>query len=459
MNATCLRCDWEGETDERACPRCGAPLFRPTIREPARRAAARTSQATPAAPSDGPEKDWSASTGLADGPAAGTRPVSTSARSVFVMVGVVFSVILFLLARGDIAPEPRLVPPPRAGPQETGGVLVYAVPDGSGAARLWRWDLVADEVAKGPLIRDPTVLVNVRSPSYGWLGITSDLGNGVHEASVLDSLEPGAREEHLGRADIVTWARQGASAVLVDRGPLIDACRREVSVTAIHLERSGRERVMDETICGDVLSVGRTSLGYFLTRQGTDGVHVVGAGYANAGILLSDHGLIAISPGGDMLVTPSEDFLPAVVPPRPVGGDRDPPPISVAGRGSYYTQFGGRPLPYLVEGLPLRIDRVLSYAPGATVVLVIGRLGSDRPGLWEVPLVPAGTGSRVPRYLADARRFTAAAYAGDGTAFVVTGGGLWRLRNHRLTPLEVPGGAPLPAGPLAWVVREPLTEL
>jgi hypothetical protein len=375
------------------------------------------------------------------------------------MIGVVFSVIVFLLTRGDIAPEPRQVPPPRAGPEESGGVLVYAVPDGAGATRLWRWDLVADEVAKGPLIRVPSALVNVRSPSYGWLGITSDLGNGVQEASVLDSLEPGAREEPLGRADIVTWARQGASAVLVDRGPLIDACRREVSVTAIHVDRPGRERVMDETICGDVLSVGRTTLGYFLTRQGTDGVDVVGAGYANAGVLLLDHGLIAVSPGGDMLVTPSSEFVPAVVPTRPARGDHDPPPLRVAGAASFFAQFGGRPVPYLVDGVPLRIDRVLSYAPGATFALVIGGLDTDRSGLWELPLDPPGIRSRAPRYLADARGFTAAAYAGDGTAFVVTDGGLWRLRNHRLTPLEIPGGAPMPAGPLAWVVREPLTEL
>jgi hypothetical protein len=374
------------------------------------------------------------------------------------MVGVVFAVLAFLLARSGPDIEARRVsrfPPSR---QQPGGLLVYAVRDGQGAARLWRWNLRSGTVAKGPLIREPIAMVNVKSAGYGWLGLTSDLGNGVHEAAVLGSLDAGAEVAPLGRADIVTWARDGASAVFVDRGPLLDGCRREISVSVAHVGVEGRDVVMDDTICGDVLSTGRTSIGYFLTKQGLGRVDVIGEGYEDAGVLLEDYGVIAISPGGDMLVTPGTEFLPAIVPTRPATGDYDPPPFRIAGHAYAYEQFNGAPVPYVVEGVALRVDEVLSYVPGATMALVNGRLDGDRPGLWELPLGVARVESTTPRYIADIEGFTSAAYANDGTAFVVTGGRLWRLGNHRLTPVDMPDGAPVPNGPLAWIVQEPVTE-
>jgi hypothetical protein len=345
---------------------------------------------------------------------------------------------------------------PRGGPT---GILVYAMAEGGGSARLWRWDLVSGEVRKGPLIRDPVELVNVRSPSFGWLGITSDRGQGVLEASVLDSLEVGAEPERLGRGTIVTWSRQGATALLVDRGPPSDGCRRTVSVSAAHVDRPERERVLRGTLCGDVLSVGRTSIGHFLTRLGPGGVDVVGVGYSDAGVLLPDHGLIAVSPGGDMIVTPGAD-LPSTGPaPAEAGTGGSVPSILVTGRALLYSQFRGPPVPYLVRGVPLRVDKVLAYGPGASVALVVGRVGDDRPGIWELPLLVSGDGSIRPRKLGSDGGYTFAAYANDGTAYVATGGWLYVLRDDVLKLLLVPEGAPTPAGPLAWIVQEPTTDL
>lgn len=374
----------------------------------------------------------------------------------FLLVGVVFAVLAFLLTRGggpDI--EPMRVSPSPPARQQSGGLLVYAGPVGQGATRLWRWNLLTGTVAKGPLIREPISMVKIGSAEDGLLGLTSDLGNGVHEAVVLDSLDPGDEVASLGQADIVIWAREGAAAVFVDRGPLLDGCRREISVSVVHVGVERRDVVMHDTICGDILSAGRTSIGYFLTKQGLGRVDVVGEGYPDAGVLLEDYGVIAISPGGDMLVTPGAEFLPAIVPTRPVTGDYDPPPLWIAGRAFAYRQFSGPPVPYVVQGAALRVDEVLGYAPGETTALVIGRLGGDRPGLWELPLGVARVESTTARYVAEVGGFTAAAYANDGTAFVVTEGRLWGLRNHRLTPIDVPEGAPEPNGPLAWIVREP----
>lgn len=385
------------------------------------------------------------------------RPVPTSARSVFATVGAVVVVILVLLAPGAPDPGPSRVAPSPAPDGGPTGTLVYALTEGGGSARLWRWDLASGEVKRGPLIPAPVELVNVRSPSYGWLGITSHRGRGVLEAAVLDSLEVGAEPEPLGRGTIVTWARQGETALLVDRGPLSGGCRRTVSVSAVHVDRPGRERVLRGSLCGDVLSVGRTSIGHFFTRREPDGVDVVGAGYNDAGVLLPDHGFIAVSPGGDMIVTPSADIT--STDPASGEGAAGVPPTRVTGRASLYGPFRGAPEPYLVGGAPLRVFKVLAYGPGASVALVVGRVGDDRPGIWELPLLASGDGSIRPRKVGSNGGHTFAAYANDGTAYVATGGWLYILRDHVLKLLVAPEGAPTPAGPLAWIVQEPFTEL
>jgi hypothetical protein len=135
------------------------------------------------------------------------------------------------------------------------------------------------------------------------------------------------------------------------------------------------------------------------------------------------------------------------------------PPILVTGRALLYSQFRGPPVPYLVSGVPLRVDSVLAYGPGASVALVVGRVGDDRPGLWELPLLVSGDGSIQPRKVGSDGGYTFAAYANDGTAYVATGGWLYVLRDHVLRLLLVPEGAPTPAGPLVWVVQEPMTDL
>ena len=374
----------------------------------------------------------------------------------FLVVGVVFALLAFLLTRGGGPDaEPRGVSPSSAARVRSSGLLVYAAPDRRGTTRLWRWNLQRGTVAKGPRIREPLALVNVGSPDGGRLGVTSDVGNGTREAIVLDSLDADAVTTSLGRADFITWVRQGTSAIFVDRGPLLDGCRREISVFVEQVRGEGTEVVVHDTICGDVLSAGRTSIGYFLTEQGLGRVDVVGEGYPDAGVLLEGFGVIAISPGGDMLVTPDTAFLPTIVPTRPVTGDYDPPPSWIAGPAFAYRQFRGPPVPYLVRGVALRVDEVLAYGPGDAIALVVGRLGGDRPGLWELPLGVERVESTTPRYVADVGGVTAAAYASDGSAFVVTEGRLWLLGDHRLTPLDMPGVAPVPNGPLAWIAREP----
>jgi hypothetical protein len=463
MSAVCLRCDWTGEHDGSACPRCGAPLYRRAGPSTAPRRAAARPEPPPAAgaPPEHPQRGSERGPHVeGDGwtePVPGSVRAPASARAVLTSVAVVFGVILLLLAVGS----PETVRPPAPAPTPSaaggpGGILVYASPDGSGASRLGLWDLARNRVREGPLIRDPVELVNVRSPSYGWIGVTTDLGDGVREAGVLDSLAPDALARTIGTGEVVTWAREGGSVILVERGPLLDACRRRIRIVAVHVDKEGREVVVDEETCGDVPTVGRTSLGYFVTWQRPGGADVVdsdivGAGYDQAGLLLRDHALLSISPGGDMLVTPWRRASRE----RPPGSD--PAPVDVRGEAFVFSMFGGPPEPIRVSGVPLLVDRVLAYAPGATRALVVGRVGGREPGLWEVPLDDPDRGA--PRFLGSARRATWACYAADGTAFVVSGGRVWTSRGDGLVPLEPPVGAPAPGGPIAWILREPLADL
>ena len=241
-------------------------------------------------------------------------------------------------------------------------------------------NLATDEVSRGPLVPAPITLVNVRSTGHGWLGVTSLMRSGAQQASLLDSLAPGAAAEWVGSGDIVTWTRRGGTVLLVDRGPSLGGCRRDVEVTAVEVGQPGVETVLHETICGDVLSVGRTSVGYFLTLLGRDDVNVVGTGYEDAGLLLAHHGVIDVSPGGRMLVTPSSEFLPQELSSEPDA------PLRVSGEASRYRMFGGRPVDLLADAAPLRIERVLAYTDGGTRALVIGRQGLDGDALWEVPI-------------------------------------------------------------------------
>ena len=442
MTATCFRCDWQGESKGSACPRCGAPLYRPAPSE------RRAPPPPPSAPVIEPAK------GPAPPPPPEARPVPSSPRTILLIAVGVFAIVAFLLVRGELDPGPAPGPGPSPVLPETGGQLVYTVAVDDGMARMWRWDLATDEVSKGPLVRAPIELVNVRSAGHGWLGITSHMRSGAQQASLLDSLAPGAAAEWVGSGDIVTWTRRGGTVLLVDRGPLLGRCRRDVDVTAVQVGQPGVETVLHDTICGDVLSVGRTSVGYFLTVLGRDDVNVVGMGYEDAGLLLAHHGVIDVSPGGQMLVTPATEFLPE----QPFS-ESHAPPLRVSGEASRFRMFGGMPVDLLADAAPLRIESVLAYTDGGTRALVIGRQGLDGDALWEVPIGIAGSAPAIPRYIIQARGSAFATYANDGTAFVLTDERLWHLRENRLTALELPEGAPSPDGPIAWIVREPATGL
>ena len=142
-------------------------------------------------------------------------------------------------------------------------------------------------------------------------------------------------------------------------------------------------------------------------------------------------------------------------PPAGVGD----PPVVPTGAASRYRLFEQGPAELLADSAPVRIDEVLAYTAAGSRALVIGRRGSDGPALWELSLGIVGLEPEGPRHLIGVRGVTEAAYASDGTAFVLTDGRLWHLRDDRLIRARLPDGAPAPDGPLAWIVQEPATPL
>ena len=93
------------------------------------------------------------------------------------------------------------------------GTLVYAVDEGSGWSRLWRWDLSRGSVREGPRVRSPIELVNAVGAQQGVVGVTSRAADGDRIGSLLRFLSPSDRASPLVRGDLVSWGAQGASVV------------------------------------------------------------------------------------------------------------------------------------------------------------------------------------------------------------------------------------------------------
>src|SRR5205814_2369830 len=92
------------------------------------------------------------------------EPTGTRSRSLvaFVVVALVlaFAVGSWLQAHREPSGQPAAAPP-------LDGTLVYAVPDGQGHSRLWRWELATGRVVRGPRVLRATELVDAGSVSFG----------------------------------------------------------------------------------------------------------------------------------------------------------------------------------------------------------------------------------------------------------------------------------------------------
>lgn len=434
----CLRCDWEGDAPDAACPSCGASLYRPV--EPP----------NPDVVASSPAPRATSAPGAPHGhvrPPADDRPLQEPSRRPggrvrAVAVSVVAAVIL---AASAFAWVQAHTPPPAAASSGLQGRLVYAVRGTDGWARLWTWDLERNTVSEGPLVRDPVELVNAYGPQPGWIGVTSRLPDGRLSAGILRYLAPTDRATPLFTGDLVAWGAYGDGVAGARRGPA-HGCHRRLQVVYRSLVPRRVDVQVDRTICGDAVSLGRDDARTYLTlRRGAD-VRVVFAGVGRFHPVLRRYALAGVSPAADMLVVPgaSAAASPTYVAPPGV------PPAAVFGTGMFFSGLtGGHPIAYEDDGRPLQLERVLAWSPDASDALVAGRT-PDHRGLFELAAGPA-PGGRTPVELGASGTDLFATFADDGTGFVLDGASVSVLHGGELTPLPLPSGAPAPAGPIVWI--------
>ena len=424
----CLRCDWKRET--RSCElstvrraalpsapaRPGAarpprvarsvPAAQSRSRTPLLRATVAGARATPLRPRAGPSR---------------RAPVARSAVVAW-RLGRAGGSALAGCSRSWSASGSASSPVPRGGP--TGGRVLYAIPEGGGPARLWGWDLASGMARKGPQLREPLELGERGDrPASGGSGITSDRGQGVREASVLDILEVGASVradwDAVTIVDLDATGRDGAA-----RRPRAGA--RRLPSDGVGARRAGRvvaglERLTPRHALRQVLpSDGRASgTSSTMARTGR-------GGRRRCRVPRRRRPAARPRPGrrsrraGEMLVTPSVEFAASGATPRQSPGpSRRALLIRVPGSPSrVYRPYRGPPgrIWSAVDrcgstGARVRSRRI-GYARGRTAAVMTGR------GLWELPLRGVRDASIQPARSAPTVRYTVAAYANDGTAVV-----------------------------------------
>jgi hypothetical protein len=451
--ALCLRCDWIGSPAP-ACPRCAAPLFRApesSATSPSAEPIHSPSSPDPsgevneAQPSTDPNPTFARSGRPEDEPFSEPAPKDLARRVGAIATAVATCVVIaaaFLWVRVHTPPVPTAA-------SDLRGTLVYAVDEGAGWSRLWRWDLETGSVHRGPRVREPVELVNAFGAEPGLVGLTSRAEDGDLTGSLLRFLAPDESATPLVRGDLVNWGPRGATVVAVKRGPLIGPCLRHVAIVIKTIVPALEETQFDETFCGDVLSVGRDSNTTFMTLRHGDRVDLVFAGYGRTHPVLAGHALLSISPAADMLVVDAQALVPDPVSLVALRDRGDVPPTSIYGTALYFRGLGVQPRPYRSGPDRLWVDRVLTWSVDSTSALVVGRLG-EMPGVYEIT---AGPQRRIdpPRLVMDPSGPIWATAASDDVSFVLADGGFSIVREGAVRPLPLPPGAPAPDGPLVWL--------
>jgi len=434
----CLRCDWAGDTDAVVCRDCGAPLYRPahTETEPLRRETAPIHLPRPLAVGGSAAV---APAGRLPAPVDAVEPVRRP-RSL-----AVFAVVAVMLAGAAFAWVRAHTPAPAGPATGLSGRLVYAVADGNGWSRLWTWDLETNAVARGPLVREATELVNAYGAGDGWIGVTSRLPDGRFSGGVLRYLEPTDQVTPLLTADLMAWGARGEGLAGVRKAPG-GACGRLQVLYAGLVAPRGTEVRVDQRSCADVVTIGRDDLRTYLTLRRGHGTKIVFAGLDRFHPVLDGYALASVSVTADLVV------IPAGVEALPEGAFSDPHGgLARAGGAALFFRGlrGGRPIAYVDPPGGFALTRVLGWSSDASMTLVAGR-SAGREGVYELDAGPSA-GDRAPRLLTSIDGDVFATYMDDGTGIVANGGALSTLIEGRLNPLALPRGAPTPAGPIVWI--------
>ena len=470
----CFRCDWEGTAD-RACPRCGAPLYRaaptatappttlPSEPETESASAAPASPAVWAAAGKAPvgsksEAAPAPSTTADPRPAAAPRPARppadrqpmtptiegeeephrrTQRRPLPRGVRWVAAAAALLLLAGVVWTRNHSeLPPSRSLARDLQGTFVYASEGEDGAtSRLWRVNVAKGTADEGPRTLLPDEIVPA-GPGGSWVGVRSG-----GSAYVYRDLGPGGAPELLAEGQLVAWAPGGNAVFLVTRDPSPAGCPT-LRISFVDALAHGSADLYDAPTCSvaDGLAIdGLTRPFVSLAGRRDSGVYELG--YKTLHQVVPDYALLGVSPVGDMLVGPRVN--------APTGPADGSSPVL---RTLLVWQGVGGPTIIGNARDDLRAERFLAWSHNGDRAAILGTLGSVR-SIWLVDIKP-GAGRRRPVRVAPELPqqvgSVGATFARDAL-FVTAAGKLYASTGRGFREVHLPDGAPPPSGPILWL--------
>jgi hypothetical protein len=418
--ALCFRCDWAGDTRQRECPRCGAPLYREAReRRPARlgsRVGGRTERGRTA-----PEAPSAAGPAEAPGPLPAAPTRRNRPGAVLALVGGLTLLAVWVLVRPRDEP-----PPPPPAPPALSGRIVY-VPQGGN--RLQVLDLAEGTVDAGPAL--PGRLLSLTpDPALGdRLVAVVERSLTESEAFMVDLSRVAPEPEPIARAVLLAVSPDGG-AVVAGAAPGEDG---SCPIVSMPVGRSEAREVGRVSRCRLVfaLEASRDEI-FFTLLEGGPTIHRLEPDGSDP--ILQGYVLLSVSPAGDLLASPTEERREAVLVSETV--------LYRPGRGIVDVRRGP-------DGLAT--EEVLAWSADGRLVAVLGWVGAE-PGVWVIdtaapsdPRVPVPVGPRT------STSRISAAFAGEDLLFVAIEGQLYVDSGDRTDPVTMPGDAAPPGGPMAWL--------
>jgi hypothetical protein len=312
------------------------------------------------------------------------------------------------------------------------GSIVYTARTPDGQTRLYRWDLVADAVHRGPVVHDLLGLFDASGAHRGWVGETSESPSGGVAIGVFKFLGPDDEALPLGEGAVAAWAARGAEAVLGSRTDGSEPCGR-LDIRVIHVASRKEEQKGGEEVCATLEGVAQGQTYTYLSLQAVPDPRIVHTSEGRLRPVLPHAHLLSLSPADDMVVT------------------QDPPPSSASPPGAalYFQGPASQTrTPYALGGSPFVLDRVLAWAPDGSEALALGSAGG-RAGFFRLEAAPPSGPEQPAVYVGPATGYSSALYTAT-TRIVFSGGGFSRVFDGSTSAFPLPSGAPVPTGPMVW---------
>jgi hypothetical protein len=391
----CLRCDWTGEADGSACPRCGTTLYgAPRSDAPGEPAPARPPEQRP------------------------RRRLTAASAGVVAVLALAIAAFVFVQAHTGSATG-------EAGVAGRDGYLLVPTRAIGGGARLWVWDIAAGTASPGPVLaRVPEQLVESVSLQDTWIGITTATASGGRTAAVVRALGPTVRPIVVARGRFVAWSAE-AGYVSVAGFRQAGGCAYDLTVRTwfVTIRHGGRR--FSGRVCGEPVAFARDRLVPYVALRDANRLRVAEVG--NGVLRTIGRGMMVLSASseGDLLVQAPGGPLDLWSPPSP--------PVTVA-RGF----------------VP---ERVLAWSTDADHAYVLGSLD----GVHGVYRLNVGADPRLSAVETTSATTVAATTAIDDV-YIVADGVVRRWHDGALVDVPLPNGMPAPEGPLLWISALPYSS-